>query len=401
MQIVKKVFKNVVRKTCFSQRFLCAAIVVSCFLLFGGQIPQAFSYPDNQSEVTEAVLTVSERSQIEHKNRTLHTTTVHDHNRSPVKPVINGVFPVKLPPNTEFYPRAGVTATDSAGNDLTDDIVLTGVVRTELAGQYQLLYSVVDSDGYSQSVIRTVTVVNRKPKIDFPGSSTLTVQAGTVFDPLQDVSAWDLEEGDLTSTIKVAGLVDTNRAGAYQLTFTVTDDQGEVTERRRKIMVVDPNTSPVLTGTGDITIVLNKPFSVRLGVNAEDREDGRITRDIRINGSVNWHQEGAYELLYAVTDSHGSTVRAKRIVTVKSAIEDAPVLLGVNTVSIARGVSFNPLAGVAARSKSDGDITALVGVRGKVNIRRSGEYNLLYHVTDSRGNMTTRSRVVTVKKSSI
>ncbi|MCE5171648.1 glycosyl hydrolase family 18 protein [Paenibacillus profundus] len=76
------------------------------------------------------------------------------------------------------------------------------------------------------------------------GVSDHTIQVGDVFDKLAGVTATDVEDGDLTSRIAVTGEVNTNLAGKYQLTYSVTDSQGLTAEKARTITVVEAAVSP-------------------------------------------------------------------------------------------------------------------------------------------------------------
>ncbi|HEK4907876.1 TPA: DUF5011 domain-containing protein [Clostridioides difficile] len=66
---------------------------------------------------------------------------------------------------------------------------------------------------------------------------TARVKEGSYFDPLDNISAYDTEDGDLTSKIEVSGNVDTNTNGQYELNYHVEDSQGNVRDVKRKIIV--------------------------------------------------------------------------------------------------------------------------------------------------------------------
>ncbi|MCC0685121.1 immunoglobulin-like domain-containing protein [Clostridioides sp. ZZV14-6345] len=77
---------------------------------------------------------------------------------------------------------------------------------------------------------------------------TARVKEGSYFDPLDNISAYDTEDGDLTSKIEVSGNVDTNTNGQYELNYHVEDSQGNVRDVKRKVIVygdmeikVEPN----------------------------------------------------------------------------------------------------------------------------------------------------------------
>ena len=59
----------------------------------------------------------------------------------------------------EPYVEPGYTATEGE-NDITDKVVVSGSVNTNVGGFYDLVYSVANTDHFSNSVTRTVMVVN-------------------------------------------------------------------------------------------------------------------------------------------------------------------------------------------------------------------------------------------------
>lgn len=69
------------------------------------------------------------------------------------------------------------------------------------------------------------------------GVNTARVKEGDKFDPLKGISAYDTEDGDLTSKIEVEGKVDSHVNGKYLLTYKVEDMQGNKREVKRNIIV--------------------------------------------------------------------------------------------------------------------------------------------------------------------
>ncbi|WP_429191758.1 immunoglobulin-like domain-containing protein [Aeromonas veronii] len=154
---------------------------------------------------------------------------------------------------------------------------------------------------------------NGKPV--FSGVSDTRVKHGSAFDPLAGVTANDKEDGDLTSQIQVEGSVDTQRIGLYPLTYKVSDSDNQVTEQVRTVEVY--SMKPVLSGVTDTTIELGTPFDPMAGVSAHDEEDGDLTTNIQVSGSVNSNKVGRYTLTYQVSDSANQQVTQQRNVTVK------------------------------------------------------------------------------------
>lgn len=61
------------------------------------------------------------------------------------------------------------------------------------------------------------------------------------------------------------------------------------------------------------------------------------------------------------------------------------------------GTEFNPLEGIIAYDKQDGDITSKIEVEGIVNIDKEGTYSIIYTITDSNGFSYSITRRITVQ----
>ncbi|RUM66756.1 MAG: hypothetical protein DSZ06_02655, partial [Sulfurospirillum sp.] len=124
--------------------------------------------------------------------------------------------------------------------DITNKITTSGTVNTNKAGTYTITYSVTDSAGNSASVTRTVKVEKKpdttKPTITLKGSNPITITEGDSFtDP--GATASDNEDGDITNKITTSGTVNTNKAGTYTITYSVTDSAGNSASITRTVKV--------------------------------------------------------------------------------------------------------------------------------------------------------------------
>ena len=70
---------------------------------------------------------------------------------------LNGLNPIKLQIGNT-YTESGITAIDYLGNNLSP--IITGTVNTSQIGKYLLTYTVTDYSGNSNSIIRTIYVLN-------------------------------------------------------------------------------------------------------------------------------------------------------------------------------------------------------------------------------------------------
>ena len=229
-----------------------------------------------------------------------------------------------------FDPMADVTAEDAEDGNLTAKIVVEkNDVKTDVAGKYEVTYKVTDNQGATRrkTIIVTVNpkmeVLNEAPVIH---ATDKTITVGDTFDPMADVTATDAEDGNLTTKIEVKkNDVDTTKAGKYEVTYKVTDNQG-ATCTKTIAVTVNPkmevlNEAPTIDAA-DKTITVGDTFDPKAGVTAKDAEDGDLTDKIEVvKNTVDTKKAGKYEVTYKVTDSDGAT-RTKTIkVTVK---EKAP-----------------------------------------------------------------------------
>lgn len=148
----------------------------------------------------------------------------------------------------------------------------------------------------------------------FSGISDARVHHGSSFDPYAGVTASDKEDGDLTNSITVEGSVDVNTVGTYVLVYSVKDSDNNETKQSRTVVVY--SLVPEFEGVTDTTIQLGDAFDPMAGVKATDAEDGDLTDQVRVEGSVDVNVLGVYDLVYRVTDSANQTTTAQRSVIV-------------------------------------------------------------------------------------
>ena len=125
---------------------------------------------------------------------------------------------------------------------------------------------------------------------------------------------------DITTTIA------TTTAAGQTTTATTTSGSGDTTALTcgdgytlvgdKCIANSTEDFDPVITGATDQEITVGDTFDPFSGVTASDVEDGDLTDDITINGTVNADTVGVYTLIYIVEDSAGNEVRVTVNITV-------------------------------------------------------------------------------------
>ncbi|WP_239254662.1 immunoglobulin-like domain-containing protein [Listeria ilorinensis] len=222
----------------------------------------------------------------------------------------------------------------------------------------------------------------------------LQLKKGEVFDPLANMQAKDVEDGDLTSKIQVIdNPVDMDKVGTYIVKYQVTDRDGNTTKYERQVTVYS-NDVPVIIGDQETTIKIGSSFDPMSGMKATDTEDGDLTDKLQVEGQVDTQKVGDYLLTYTVEDSQHNQATFKRMVHVVS--NEKPVITGDKETTIKVGATFDPMSTMHASDKEDGDLTSKLQVTGQVDPQKIGDYLLTYTVEDSQHNQTTFKRTVHV-----
>ena len=92
----------------------------------------------------------------------------------------------------------------------------------------------------------------------------------------------------------------------------------------------------------------------------------------------------------------------ERKITVVPKSNEKPVINGAYNKQIEFGTEFNPLDGVTALDREDGNLTNNIIIKeDSVNINKSGVYQITYEVTDKKGLSATKTINVTIEGTGI
>lgn len=179
-------------------------------------------------------------------------------------------------------------------------------------GTYLGAGSVIPTTPDATIIWKNVSVTNETP-VEQPEAPVInaedkTIEQNETFDALNEVTATDKKDGDLTKSIKVTkNTVDTTKSGEYDVDYSVTNSSNLTTTKSVKVTVTPvetkTNTAPVIDAK-DQTIKVGDLFNSLKGVTATDKEDGDLTAKIKVTkDTVNNAEKGVYQVTYTVTDS--------------------------------------------------------------------------------------------------
>lgn len=222
--------------------------------------------------------------------------------------------------------RIGLNAIDKEEGNITNKVTVknTGGLNSSnpSKGVYTVVYTVKDNHGNIVDKSIKVTVVsNDAPIINGIKNKTIKLKEVDAFNKtgkLNGVTVSDDHDKISPSAIKVEGVVGKPKAKTnqtYNLTYTVTDSDGNKTKIVRKITVT--NEVPVISGLSEISIIKGKTKDIKAGVKARDKEDGDLTKKIVYpKTNLATLKAGTHKIEYLVKDSDGNTTKATRTVKV-------------------------------------------------------------------------------------
>ena len=268
------------------------------------------------------------------------------------------------------------------------------------AGTYQVKAMVAENDTYASAETGWKAFTISKADATYTVPTDLTAVVGQT---LADVA---LPEGfswqdDTTTSVGNAG------TRTFKITYTPADTDNYNTVNNIVItLTVNPkmetlNAVPVITAE-DKTLTVGDTFNPLDGVTASDKEDGDLTDKITVESNdVDTIAAGTYTVIYKVADSQGASCTKTIYVTVNPKMEvlNAVPVITAEDKTISAGDTFDPLDGVTASDKEDGDITKDIEViSNNVDTSKAGTYEVTYKVTDSQEASVTKTITVTVKE---
>ncbi|MEF2821433.1 MAG: DUF5011 domain-containing protein [Clostridium sp.] len=253
--------------------------------------------------------------------------------------------------------------------------------------------------------------INSSPVISLKNLATVVdgnifVSKGEDFDAKSYIVVNDEEDGEIpVDKVVVTGKVDTKKVGTYNINYSVSDSEGEVTNLKQTVIVEEVAnqeiSKPIITimnnGQEVDKIVVTKGDELDLSkyISAVDYLGGTINPEII--GSYDVNKAGTYELTVRATDRFNNVseksltlVVEKKVINAPS-MNAAPVIIA-NDVELVVGDKFNELDNVKVIDEEDGEIPVdKVVVKSDVDTTKVGNYKVIYSVTDSNGATTTKT----------
>lgn len=212
----------------------------------------------------------------------------------------------------------GISAWDSRDGDVTDRMIVEKITKLDASGQVQVTYAAFDKSGNVAKAQRIFRYTDYEgPR--FSLTAPLIFTKGTQYDPLANMQANDLRDGDIRHRIKTTVMDSTalNDEGNHNIQFRVTNSLGDTESLILPVEVVASGHYSAQVELTDYLIYLPAGSSFRAedylktfayGAQKFELENG-VPDELRLwlLGSVDTHTPGIYTVSYTMAFAGGNT----------------------------------------------------------------------------------------------
>ncbi|WP_345757020.1 bacterial Ig-like domain-containing protein [Lactiplantibacillus pentosus] len=332
----------------------------------------------------------------------------HEQSTGTTVTVLENMAGIKVKSTTESF-RIGAkwsekdnfdSATDVDGTPINlSNIDIESTVNSEVAGQYKVTYSFTDQQGKLRSAEVPVEVLANLAGIRAK-FTTESFRIGAKwsaedsFDSATDVDGTpvDLADIDITST------VDPEKVGQYKVTYSFTDQQGQL--RKADVMVeVLANLAGIRVKSTTESFRIGAKWSEKDNFDCATNVDGTAVAlsDVDITSTVDSKAVGQYMVTYSFTDQQGTVQQV--IVPVNVLANYANLQLNQTELSFRAGDNrWQPESNIAAATDIDGRAIdlATMQITNAVDSTTPGTYLVNYAFTDSFNQTHRATATVTV-----
>lgn len=316
----------------------------------------------------------------------------------PLPPIIQETTPIinvfaqtiYLNQGDSFSPYDYFSVTDSG--DSSPIIEVSSYTLS--AGTHTISITATNRFGNSASAT-LIVVVNSRPVLT-PAATKIDLEIHDKIDLLDYIQANDLEDGDITDSVRVTTNLDMTKEGSYEATYRVRDSYG-ASARPVTITFHVTNEAPVIH-TQDIEWEIDKQFNPLDFVKVTDREDDRdgliieATEEHILENNVDISKEGTYIVRFGGISDRDGKLAEEQTMTV-TVVNEAPSIY-VPDMIIETGTTFdqnNFINSIIVRDREDckKGVSPTIEVDDSalnvVDTSSEGEFLIPISATDSHG----------------
>lgn len=257
-------------------------------------------------------------------------------------------------------------------------------VDLNVPGEYpvQLRYM----DRIHNAVIRVRDTV--APEADLQDVSTLSIR-------MPEPAEFVTQVRDITDVVVTYETEpDLTREGDQVVSLLLTDEGGNASLMEATLTVVFDRIAPTVEGVHNMKVYRGQEPDYLDGVTVSDDLDEAPSLTVD-DSRVDLSQGGEYQVVYTAADASGNSVYQTVTLTV-IVDEEAPVILGVQPISLYAGSTVSYRSGIIVKDNTDENPRLSID-SSAVDLTQPGEYEVILTATDAAGNSVSVTTPVTVK----
>lgn len=247
-------------------------------------------------------------------------------------------------------------------------------VNTSVPGEHQVTILLEDTSHNKIELTSTLTV------LDIKNSIQVEAGASTLIKPTDFVEHDKYNVMFLTDTSQI----DTSKPGVHEIKISV--DARVLTS---KIEVID-TTPPIATAVNREIWKDEKVEAISFVKDIIDASGVKFS----FKENPDFMLLGSQEITIVMEDTYGNTSELKTMATVKEDTEP-PVFSGIRDKTVYVGDAVSYKKNVTVRDNKDTEITFQVD-SSKVNLKKTGTYEVYYSAVDTAGNKASATSTITV-----
>lgn len=206
----------------------------------------------------------------------------------------------------EKYKEPGYTA-KKLGKDLKSKVKVSNNINNKKLGNYKVTYKLKYNHINYKKERRVEVKDTKKPTITLIGKKETDVCPETKYKE-EGYKAYDNYDKDITKKVKT-------KTEENKITYTVKDSSNNERKIIRKLTYQDLTKPEInLNDEEKINIIEGNKYQEK--VKALDNCDGDITKNIKIEGSVDTNKIGTYKLKYKIKDKAGNEETKEKTINV-------------------------------------------------------------------------------------
>ena len=280
----------------------------------------------------------------------------------------------------------GVTDVDGTPIDLAD-VDITSTVDPEKVGQYKVMYSFTDQQGQLRKADVTVDVLANLAGIKVK-SATESFRIGAKWSAKDNFESATNVDGTAValSDVDVTSTVDSEKVGQYKVTYSFTDQQGQLRKANVTVDVL-ANLAGIRVKSTTESFRIGAKWSAKANFDSATDVDGTPIdlADVDIESTVNSEVVGQYTVTYSFTDQQGKLRSIEVPVEVLSNL--AAIKVKSTAESFRIGAKWSEKDNFDSATDVDGTPIALsdVDITSTVDSKAVGQYTVTYSFTDQQG----------------